>query len=340
VASGAAAAPKEGFHGVAILETPSVAELQTMKRGGVDIVRVPIYWESVESSPGLRNWARYDQFFAATAAAGLEVAAHLHLSPSWMYANQQRPPLAAPAHLAAFQRFVRDFADRYGTGGLFWTLNPTTPYRPVTAYQLWNEPNLKFFWGGKPNPRGYIRLLRATRDALLGADTAGRIVTGGLFRAPRKGYGMPADRYLDRLYRQPGARELIDIVGLHPYAPTPREVVRGVADARRVMKARRDGSAKIWVTEFGWSVGGTQFKFSPVRANRKQQAGRLKQSYRMLQGRGKLGVARAFWFSWRDFDFNQTPAQDPWIFRMGLFDLAGKPRPAWRAYAGVAGGTP
>jgi hypothetical protein len=304
-------------------------------------MRVPVYWESVEPAPGaLRNWSRYDAIVGAAASSGLDVLAHLHLSPSWLYGNQQRPPLATPAHLAAWQQFTGDFARRYGPGGLFWLINPTIPKRPVTNYQLWNEPNLKFFWGGKPNARGYIRLLAATRSSLRAVDPSSLVVTGGLFRAPRKGFGMPAVKYLKALYRQPGAREVIDAVGLHPYAPRPPDVIDAVAEARRVMKRKRDASASIWITEFGWSTGGIGHKYSPVKASRKQQAARLKRTYRLLRKRGDLAIQRAFWFSWRDYDNNNSPAQDEWIYRMGLFDLAGKPRPAWFAYATVAGGTP
>lgn len=338
-ASEASARNRANFFGVAILETPSVTELQTMKRGGVDVVRVPVFWELVEFSPGARVWTRYDNLFAATASAGLDVLPHFHTSPSWLYSNQQRPPLARPEHLAAWSRFVADFAARYGDGGLFWTLNPTIPRRPLRDYQVWNEPNLRFFWGGKPNAKQYMRLLRATRGALRSADPRSQVITGGLFRAPRRGTGVEAVKFLNRLYRQRGARKTIDGVGLHPYAPRPPGVIDAVAAARKVMKRRKDGKGRIWVTEFGWAVGGLGLRGSPVKAKPKQQARRLKRTYRLLLKRRDLRVRRAFWFSWRDFDFDPN-AKEFWIYRMGLFNLAGTPRPAWKAYARIAGGAP
>ncbi len=336
---GAASAAQSDFHGVSVLEYPSAAELQRMKRGGVDVVRLPIYWQRIEPAPGQRVWSGYDALFAATASAGLEILPHLHLSPSWMNVNPQRPTLDSLEDLQAWTRFVTDFAARYGRNGHFWKLNPTIPANPLESYQIWNEPNLRFFWGGRPSPKGYMRLLQAARAGLRQADPAAEVITGGLFREPRRGTGVSAVKFLDRLYRQPGARKAIDAVGLHPYASKPSGVVEAVASARRVMKARKDRAGKIWVTEFGWSVAGLGLRFSPVRANPAQQARRLKRTYRLLAGRRDLRVQRALWFSWHDFDSDPN-AEEFWIYRMGLFDLDGNPRPAWTAYASAAGGSP
>lgn len=334
-----ATAAGEAFYGVSVLETPSPAEFQTMSRGGVDTVRLPIYWEGIERTPGARVWSRYDALFAATATAGVEVLPLLHLSPSWMNANVQRPPLGRPEDLQAWTRFAADFAARYGRGGTFWTLNPTIPARPLTAYQIWNEPNLRFFWGGRPNPKGYMRLLRAARAGLQQGDPAAHVVSGGLFREPRRGTGVSAVKFLDRMYRQPGARAAIDAVGLHPYASRPKGVVDAIAASRRVMRARKDAKTPVWVTELGWAVAGLGLRGSPVKATPRQQAQRLKRTYRLLKARSDLRVKRAFWFSWRDFDSDPN-AEEFWIYHMGLFDQAGNPRPAWNAFAAAAGGIP
>jgi hypothetical protein len=45
----------------------------------------------------------------------------------------------------------------------------------------------------------------------------------------------------------------------------------------------------------------------------------------------------ATWFSFADRD---SPGPDFWIDRAGPFRLNGRPKPAWFAFARVAGGTP
>ena len=100
------------------------------------------------------------------------------------------------------------------------------------------------------------------------------------------------------------------------------------------MNRHRDRAASILVDEFGWTVSGLGHKQSPFRATLGQQANRLATTYRLLDSRPGLGISTAMWFSWRD------GAENLWIYRMGLFDVAGQPRPAWTAYARAAGGTP
>lgn len=45
------------------------------------------------------------------------------------------------------------FAARYGPGGAYWRENPGLPYRPIRVWEIWNEPNLREFWGDRaPDP--------------------------------------------------------------------------------------------------------------------------------------------------------------------------------------------
>ena len=54
---------------------------------------------------------------------------------------------ARSASYADFGRFVAALIGRYGPEGSFWTGNPSLPKRPIEAWQLWNEPNLRGLWG-------------------------------------------------------------------------------------------------------------------------------------------------------------------------------------------------
>ena len=321
--------------GVATLDNPTAADYQRMHQGGVTEARISIYWQKVEPTAGApRNWSSYDALFTAAASAGIRVVPLLHGSPTWVNANFQRPPIQQAWQRDAWSRFVQDFAARYGSNGTFWKLHPTLSHLPPTDWIVWNEPNLKYFWGGKPNPKRYLALLRITSAALKAADPSAVVLTGGLFEHARRGFGMPASKFLDRLYRLPGASRWFDGVALHPFGEKPKGVIANIARSRHVMNKHGDRTASILVDEFGWTVSGVGFKQSPFRATLGQQANRLSATYRLLGARPGLGVSGALWFSWRD------GAENLWIYRMGLFDTAGQPRPAWAAYARAAGGTP
>jgi hypothetical protein len=321
--------------GVSTLDNPTAAEYQRMHQGGVTQARISIYWQKVEPTPGApRDWSSYDALFTAAASAGIRVVPLLHGSPSWVNADFQRPPIQQAWQRDAWSRFVQDFAGRYGNNGIFWKLHPLLPHLPPTEWIVWNEPNLRYFWGGRPGVRHYLTLLRITYAALKAGDPNAVVLTGGLFEHARAGFGAPASKFLARLYRLPGAKGYFDGVALHPFSEKPKGVVANVARSRRVMNRHGDGGAPILVDEFGWTVSGVGFKFSPFRATLGQQANRLAITYRLLDSRPDLGISTAMWFSWRD------GAEDLWIYRMGLFDTNGQPRPAWTAFARAAGGTP
>src|SRR3954451_2521204 len=211
--------------GVSTLDNPTSAEYQRMHQGGVKEARISIYWQKVEPTQGApRNWSSYDALFTAAATAGIRVLPLLHGSPTWVNANFQKPPIQQAWQSDAWSSFVHDFAARYGTNGLFWKLHPLLPYVPPTEWIVWNEANLNYFWGGKPNPRRYLDLLRITNTALKAADPNAVVLTSGLFQIPRRGFGVPASKFLKKLYRLPGAKNYFDGVALHPFSQKPKGV--------------------------------------------------------------------------------------------------------------------
>src|SRR4051794_30673125 len=82
-ASSAAALPAN-FWGVVPQGSQNVETLQRLKAGGVDSIRIPISWSSVQPvKDGLWNWSDADSFFAAAAAARLNVLPFLSTAPGW-----------------------------------------------------------------------------------------------------------------------------------------------------------------------------------------------------------------------------------------------------------------
>lgn len=320
--------------GVATLDLPTPAGYQALFRAGARDAKISIFWQKVQPTANSAPiWSSYDAVFTAAASAGIRVLPLLHGSAPWVNSNFQRPPLGASWKVAAWQNFVRQFAARYGHGGTFWKLHPTVPYLPPDYWEVWNEPDLNYFWGGKPQPGKYVRLLKITGAALKSADPGALVSVGGLFEHARQGFGIPASVYLSQLYRHGGA-PYFDAVALHPYATKPGGVLANVKLARRVMRRHHDPATPILVTEVGWTVGGLGWSRSPFRAKPEQQARRLLTTFRLLGSRPGLGIAMVLWYSLQD------GAENLWIYRMGLFNRAGQPRPSWYAFAQAAGGTP
>jgi hypothetical protein len=328
--------------GVSATPFPTAPEAQRIARGGVTSVRGVFYWGDVEPSQGaLRNWAKLDAVVAAAASSGVRVLPDLFGTPPWLSgeANSPIPPIYTAQGRAGWAAFVTDLARRYGSNGLFWTLHPELPRVPITDWQLWNEVNLRYYWGSRPNARAYANLIRLTRSALKAGDPASRLVLAGLIPFKSVGAGsVPGSRYLQRLFKVKGIRKQFDAVSVHPYGKSPSVVLKFVGQIRKTLNSIGGRKKPLWVTEFGWTTGGEQWSNSPVRATPAQQANWVSKTYKLMRKQRKfLRLRAAFYFSLKDFD---VPGPDLWNARMGLFDLNGQPKPAWFSYVARAGGTP
>jgi Glycosyl hydrolase catalytic core len=281
------------------------------------------------------DWNYADTGIRKTAASGIEPLAVLYGSPPSVARNPRTPPLGSEQARQGWQGFVRAAVARYGPNGEFWRLHPTLPYKPVRVWQVWNEQNARFFWhGSKPSPSRYAELLRLTHDAISEVDPAAEVVLGGMYGYPNGRGSLKAKKFLRGLYRT-GSQDLFDGVAVHPYSRSIRAVKRQITDARKIMNGNGEAAKGIWITEIGWSTAGPR-KWQLV-TSRKGQARKLRRAFRMLiRRRSAYGIRNVTWFSWRDFKDKVCR----WCGASGLFNRAGKPKPAWFEYARLAGGRP
>jgi hypothetical protein len=250
-------------------------------------------------------------------------------SPGWAADKQYHPP--KDAFMDEYEAFVRAAAERYGSNGMFWLLNPLIPKLPITDWQTWNEVNSPSFWLPKPNPKAYKRLLAATNRGLAAGDPSARVMLAGLFRSPRVKNGIFLDKYLPALYKAKG-KPLFDSVAIHPYAPTPRRALTAVLEAREIMRRFKDKRKPIWLTEVGWATGG---KRTALTVGRKKQAKYVTGLYKLMRkNRKRHKIGGVLWYSFKDLPGSI------WFNNSGLFTTGGAPKPGWKAYAKVAGGSP
>jgi hypothetical protein len=318
---------KDPFYGVISAEPlPGASELERLGRGGVGTLRVNLAWGAVQSGPDADyDWSHYDPVVAVAAQNGIRVLATIYGSPVWAEPGPEYPPLGG--QLPRFRAFVQAAVERYGADGTFWSEHPDLPKLSVTEWQLWNEPNFALFWKPAPDPREYLKLLRAFRPAVKSADPSARILLGGLFPTPTDGISL--DEYLPAIY-EGGGRRLFDAVALHPYASTPRDALDRVAQARDIMHRFGDADKPIWITEVGWASRGTP---SGLVVGPAGQADYLRQTFELAAAdRDRLRIAGVVWFS-----LNDTPGP-LWVGHCGLFTLDGTPKPAWGALTELAGG--
>jgi len=155
-------------------------------------------------------------------------------------------------------------------------------------------------------------MVKAASVAAKKADPACRIAMGCA--------GVDVD-FLRRLYEF-GCGPYFDVMSVHPYQwgvhLNDGWMVSKLEACRRLMDEFGDPHKEIWLTELGWSVS------EGVTAQ--QQANLLVQAFvTALTVRERLKVQKVFWFSVKDWG---GPGH-------GLFDVDGKPKPAFIAYTAL-----
>jgi hypothetical protein len=335
--AGAGAAVPGGFVGITSEETFSAAgptraaTLADQHRAGVRLIRQTFDWSQIEYSPGAYDWTLTDHFMLAAAAKGISVLPVLFNPPPF---HSSRPSVGArrgtypPRSPADMARFAAAAVKRYGRHGTLWRQNPGAPARPITAWQVWNEPTLPVYWGGRPNARAYVKLLKAVNRAIKRQDRRAEVVTAGLPPSKLRG-SVPILRFVRQLYRA-GGKRAFDTLAVNSYARNTRELGTLMRQVRKTMNRRGDRKARIWITELGWCDQGPASRFCVGEA---RQASLTGSSIRYIRRNRKRLRLRGFvYFTWRDAPPYAPTYRDMWGLHTGLLERHGAPKPALSAF--------
>jgi hypothetical protein len=225
------------------------AQLAAVRLTGATVGRSDALWEATEPHAPVDgrhtyNWGFDDLIAGSLAAHGLTWLPILDYSAPWAQSipGQDHSPPRSDADYAAY---AGAFAARYGDGGTFWRLHPALTPEPVTAIEIWNEPDNPEFWVPHPDAAAYAALYLAARDAIDAADPAIHVLVGGLTA--------PAAFLPQMLAAQPLLRGHTDGVAIHPYG-SPGLVLDRVRAARATLVSLGMAAVPLYVTEFGWTT--------------------------------------------------------------------------------------
>ncbi|MBN1402358.1 MAG: O-antigen ligase family protein [Anaerolineae bacterium] len=231
-------------------ERSLVEALQSLRDLGVTVVRQSIAWAEVEPVPGEYDWAPWDVLLPIVQAQRLGLIVVLETSPAWARPLWESGNVwAPPSSPENYARFAAAFARRYG--------------HFVQAYQIWDNPNIRPYWGlGDIDPGGYVELLGAASPAIRAVDAHALIIAGGLAPNTESGGRNMSDLlFLREMYRR-GAGAYFDVLGAKPYGfwsgPQDRRVSPALLNFSRVillreeMRRRGESHKPIWALEGGW----------------------------------------------------------------------------------------
>lgn len=330
-----------GFFGVVAETTITDAELERMQAGGVGSFHLLISWPRIETAPGNYDFSLYDDLITKLARAGIEPLPYVFGTPS-LYAEQTiEPPVDSREAREAWRAFLGELVARYGPDGELWRelarREPGLEPAPLRRWEIWNEPNAPAFWAPAPDPGDYARLLGDAEEAIHAVDPTAAIMVAGMFATPSAEGAIVSFDFLRRLLEQPGAVELFDDVGIHPYGPGIGAVRRQLDRTREALDAGGAADAGLWITELGW--GSDPTTPSQLAKTPERQAELLREALAGLAAeRERWRLETVLWYAWRD----PAPGRAPcgWCASAGLFDADLDPKPSWTAYAELAGGEP
>lgn len=306
------------------------ADYEAMGDGGVKTLRFLVSWRSIEPERNGYDWSGVDPIVAGAQAEGIRLLPMVYGVPRWLAADENLAPLADADARAAWQGFLKVLAARYGPGGSFFAGGPETPIR---RWQIWNEPNFDYYWKPPQSPKSYGRLVKLSAAALREVDPRAKIVLAGV-AAVRE--GVPWAGFMRELLAVPRIERSFDFVGFHPYSHDVADLRGQIERMRRLLIRSGAAKARLAITEIGWASDGDRSR--PLVVGARQQAALLRRSFGLLAEPGHgWRISDVQWYAWQDTAAVEVGCS--FCEHAGLFDMAGRPKPAWDAFRrAVSGG--
>lgn len=220
-------------------------ELDMMQSIGVQNIRIGLYWAEIQPLPNVFNWTKADYIVDQANKRGMGVLASLNETPAWA----GTPIGAGTPTTTDFAAYATTVAERYKGH--------------ISAFEIWNEPNAKFFLN-PVSPANYTDLLKAGYTAIKAVDPTVTVIGGVLGSGRTTGDpGAPTTvdpyEFLQGMYAA-GARGYFDALSFHPYKYDVKfseqgsildSPLRQLQELRALMDSEGDTAVKIWASEYG-----------------------------------------------------------------------------------------
>ncbi len=220
------------------------ATLALARQFGFRWLRTDVSWQLSEPSVGTYSFGELKRRFQLATASGFNILAIL------AYGHPEHTGMRAPRTAQERHAFaVFAGAAQSELGSL------------VSAWEIWNEPNVVPAWTPQPDVHAYVDLLNEVATGLWRQDPSAHLVSGGLSKVDLA-YLQVLVPAVDLLKRQ-GSIAL----GLHPYrSSAPESLAEDLKRAALLDQKNRavtPGGARVWSTEWGYARG-----FNPLGADR------------------------------------------------------------------------
>ena len=305
-----------------IVDTTNSRSFDMAREGGFTHAKMIIHWPRLEPRRGRYTFTEtsendLDNVMRAADGADMKLVIRVDGTPDWAGGKPSKTDAGA---VEAFYAAL----STHGKG-------------TIVAYEILNEPNLPFEWGGDPSPSGYAQFLKAAYRGVKKGDPSALVLGGGLSPAAQ----IDDLEFLRGMYAA-GVKGSMDAVAVHNYGGNfePEQdpgncsiCFRRAEHYRQIMVDAGDAATPIWATEFGWLLdpGRNMGQYDWMRVSADKQADYIVRSYKYAQKNWPWMGGMLL----SNLDASTSPYHTGPLNGMPWFAILNKdhsPRPAWKAF--------
>lgn len=291
-------------------------DLDAIKAAGFSTVRFVIPWPTVEVKKGSYDYSKFDVVMRQLAERNMHaviVLAGGNQNYAAIVDNPDNPMLpskkvpespATPNAIKGFIEYAKATVARYRDNKVTW--------------EIWNEPDLKFFWHPAVDVAAYVRLASATCEAIRSVDANARIIGPAAADFPNE--RDPTQPRLFEAFLQSPSLNCFDAVSLHAYRgghKIPESISDNFLEFQDYIRRHKPGKVlPIIISEWGYSTS---------RIPSELQAAYM---LRALIINMLNGVSSSIWYEWRNSRNNGT---EDYESNFGLRTFNNAEKPGWAA---------
>ena len=254
---------------------PHATALNAFAAANAKYVRTPVNWQYYEPTQGAYNYAYlqylYDEY-TQLKANGQTPIFNVIGTPYWALTDQGKGTTKgsfqcadnANATICLAPPNVRDATINDHWENFFATL---AYIMPDATFEVWNEPNLEWFWMQPQDPQLYGLMLKSAAHGIRRGSPTATVLSGSVnnYAGDDTTANTSYKTFIKRMYATAGAGSF-DALGFHTYpcnfvqtrSGWTSQVSADLAGVRRARNAAGDFRKPLWLTETGatTAVGG------------------------------------------------------------------------------------
>jgi hypothetical protein len=226
--------------------TNGLSWAQLAYNAGARVNRWEFRWDRIEPKRGQWNFAPDDADVSSSRQYTLAVDGIVDGIPQWAVAPRQPRGNGVPRGLWRPADSPKNLWASFLRGLV-------AHYRGIVGYwEIWNEPDLKFFWNG--TDADYARLLKVAHTVIKQTEPTARVIVAGMV-VPDLSF--PARVLADLRGFATGANPPFDLAAWHAYG-NAAAIYNNLRRFRALLGRFGFGATPIWVTEDGFPASNPQ----------------------------------------------------------------------------------